>query len=121
MEIRLLLTEKKKPGQKNNVKTNDTTEVKVPKNEEENQRVVKLFLSSRRKKISIQPILFYISNAFEDLIKNKNYYDSYNEEYSNYDINDLLKEEIKLKTIKYNQISNLNNINENVIQKKLNY
>ena len=73
----------------------------------------------------IQPnIILHLKCSSEDLTKNKkNYYDSYNnEEYSNYDINDSLKEEIKLKTTETsNQISNLNNINENVIQKKLNY
>ena len=67
-------------------------------------------------------IILHLKCSSDDLTKNnKNYYTSYNnEEYSHYDINNTTKDEIKLKTNESsNHISNISNINENVIQKKI--
>jgi hypothetical protein len=115
----------RKPGQKNGAKKLNDTEQKVPKKRGRKPKGGKIIQINQdvKEEIFVKPnIILHLKCGSADLNKNdKSYYKSYNvDEYSNHAINSTTKEEI-IQTKDNNNLTtiNTNNINENVIQKKL--
>ena len=115
----------RKPGQKNGAKKLNDTEQKVPKKRGRKPKGGKIIQINQdvKEEIFVKPnIILHLKCGSADLNKNdKSYYKSYNvDEYSNHTINSTTKEEI-IQTKDNNNLTtiNTNNINENVIQKKL--